>query len=91
MEAATRYRRALEEPSLRGQIPDRVRLALAARDGLQEIIERRRDGLVRPRLEIPLRAPRYKFPELFRSGGVLLRSELVPVWKSNFRRPTPIT
>ena len=51
-----RQRRTLEEPVLRGLIPDRVRRS--ARDGLQEIIERRRDGLVRPRLEIPLRASR---------------------------------
>ena len=41
---------ALEESVLRGLIPDRVRLALAARDGGQERLERWRDGLVRPRL-----------------------------------------
>ena len=83
-------RRAREKPVLRGLPPDRVRLALAARDGGQERLERWRDGLVRPRLEIPLRAPRHELPELLRPGRVLLRRKLVPVWKSTSVSGAPI-
>ena len=42
--------RTLEKPILRGLIPDRVRRALAARDGRQEGLERWRDDFVRSRL-----------------------------------------
>ena len=83
-----RRRRVYEEPVLRGKIPDRVRVRRAAGDGGQKRLERWRDGLVRPRLEPPFRTPRDELPELLRSGDVLLRRELVPVWKSDFGRPT---
>jgi len=80
-----RQRRPREEPIRRGLVLDRVRRA--ARDGGQEGLERWRDGLVRPRLEIPLRAPRDELPELLRPGRVLLRGELVEGLQREARIP----